>query len=500
MATFECTYHLVVNAERTENLKETVSSEMKVRDFVLFALEKHGLDTDLVSTSCVYSFSGDEFPYESEEFENGLLFDHHGKGVTGGHIVLEVQYHVENESEESEEEDAGSDPEVADEEQPSASTAGYPVTTTAVPKTVMKKVSIEVPDVVQNMDTVGADQTFVADLKNKSMDSLKNLQRGCVEDVYKAINTYKAVRDQMKVLVKEQNAEQNRLSQAKAKAQAKDMKVITVNVSTVGKTTRFSQTYEGINTTISTVRDDCCRFFNFTKKSWKSYSVYYQETNLSENGRATLKGETLSKKGIDLQDGVVLQLRGAGLQGGGFMKVQKSISKPDSLKALKMKAFSYATEDDESYVLSEFPLEFQNYVKGQSEKIDAVKLMVSQGTDVVQVSLMNATEEALKEIQNIMGKKFTGKKDTSEARLATVIDLLLPTLSSVRKASLALSSLHGKMLGFVMEVYIGKYHYFYNTEARYDHQKFLRDVDAEMSRRNIPQGITESQTQNCVIC
>ena len=92
---------------------------------------------------------------------------------------------------------------------------------------------------------------------------------------------------------------------------------------------------------------------------------------------------------------------------------------------MKGETLGKKAEDDESYVLSEFPLEFQNYVKGQSDKIDAVKLMVRQGTDVVQVSLMNATEEALKEIQNIMGKKFTGKKDTSEARLATVIDILL---------------------------------------------------------------------------
>ena len=37
------------------------------------------------------------------------------------------------------------------------------------------------------------------------------------------------------------------------------------------------------------------------------------------------------------------------------MKVHKSISKHDSLKALKTKAFNYASEDDETYTKSKPP-------------------------------------------------------------------------------------------------------------------------------------------------
>ena len=47
---------------------------------------------------------------------------------------------------------------------------------------------------MESVDTVRADDTFVKDLKNKDMESFNNLQHGCVEDVYEAINTYKALR------------------------------------------------------------------------------------------------------------------------------------------------------------------------------------------------------------------------------------------------------------------------------------------------------------------
>ena len=51
--------------------------------------------------------------------------------------------------------------------------------------------------------------------------------------------------------------------------------------------------------------------------------------------------------------------------------MQKSISKTDSLKALKlkMKAINYTTEDDETCVLSAFLGDLQNYMKGPTTRL-----------------------------------------------------------------------------------------------------------------------------------
>ncbi|CAE7345305.1 unnamed protein product, partial [Symbiodinium sp. CCMP2456] len=233
-------------------------------------------------------------------------------------------------------------------------------------------------------------------------------------------------------------------------------------------------------------------FKGMSKKTAKTMQIYVvgELNNLCLAPRKTVNG-------LGLRDGTVLSAK-FGLTGGGFANVRKSINKADAIKNLKDKAVSYATKDDESYNIDDFDEDFQKFLKEQVSKLNSVKMLVSQGIDVVGVSLSTTSDANLTFIKELLEKKFKGKTDTSEARVAVVVEKLFPTLSLLRSASKALSSLHGEVMGYIMGLYAEKFYKFKDEDIKYDHSSFLGLIEKEMMKRDIvSQGGASEQVQNC---
>ena len=175
-----------------------------------------------------------------------------------------------------------------------------------------------------------------------------------------------------------------------------------------------------------------------------------------------------------------LRLRGGGL-------VRKHISKQEAVKKLQSKARDYAMADDEGFNFDALPVEIQNLITAHRQKLDAVKLMATQGSDIIQLALMNAPSNTLNEVKQLLEKEFSGRDDTSEHRLAIVIPLLFATLDSLGSASKVLAAVHGEMLAYLMGYYAEKYHVMFGTEARFNNKGFINDIVAEQDRRRILQ-------------
>ncbi|CAE7242116.1 unnamed protein product [Symbiodinium sp. CCMP2456] len=238
------------------------------------------------------------------------------------------------------------------------------------------------------------------------------------------------------------------------------------------------------NATVKDLREaiqNAC-FKGMSKKTAKTMQIYVvgELNNLCLAPRKTVNGLGLR----DGCDGTVLSAK-FGLTGGGFANVRKSINKADAIKNLKDKAVSYATKDDESYNIDDFDEDFQKFLKEQVSKLNSVKMLVSQGIDVVGVSLSTTSDANLTFIKELLEKKFKGKADTSEARVAVVVEKLFPTLSLLRSASKALSSLHGEMMGYIMGLYAEKFYKFKDDDIMYNHSSFLGLIEKEMMKRDI---------------
>lgn len=173
------------------------------------------------------------------------------------------------------------------------------------------------------------------------------------------------------------------------------------------------------------------------------------------------------------------------LRGGGL--IRKHISKSDAVKRLQSKAREYVVADDEGFNFDALPVEIQNLITVHRQKLDAVKLMANQGSDIIQLALMNAPSNTLTEVKQLLEKKFSGRDDTSEHRLAIVIPLLFATLDSLGSASKVLATVHGEMLAYLMGYYAEKYHVMYGSEARFNNKGFINDIVPEQDRRRILQ-------------
>ena len=157
------------------------------------------------------------------------------------------------------------------------------------------------------------------------------------------------------------------------------------------------------------------------------------------------------------------------------------------MKRLQSKAREYVVADDEGFNFDALPVEIQNLITVHRQKLDAVKLMANQGSDIIQLALMNAPSNTLTEVKQLLEKKFSGRDDTSEHRLAIVIPLLFATLDSLGSASKVLAAVHGEMLAYLIGYYAEKYHVMYGVEARFDNKAFIKDIIAEQERRRILQ-------------
>eukprot|EP00434_Breviolum_minutum_P040577 symbB.v1.2.036057.t1/scaffold5002.1/size31922/2 len=173
------------------------------------------------------------------------------------------------------------------------------------------------------------------------------------------------------------------------------------------------------------------------------------------------------------------------LKGGGL--IRKHISKSDAVKRLQSKAREYVVADDEGYNFDALPVEIQNLITVHRQKLDAVKLMANQGSNIIQLALMNTPSNTLNEVRQLLEKKFSGRDDTSEHRLAIVIPLLFATLDTLGSASKVLATVHGEMLAYLMGYYAEKYHVMYGVEARFDNKAFIKDIVSEQERRRILQ-------------
>ena len=173
------------------------------------------------------------------------------------------------------------------------------------------------------------------------------------------------------------------------------------------------------------------------------------------------------------------------LKGGGL--IRKHISKSDAVKRLQSKAREYVVADDEGFNFDALPVEIQNLIAVHRQKLDAVKLMANQGSNIIQLALMNTPSNTLNEVRQLLEKKFSGRDDTSEHRLAIVIPLLFATLDTLGSASKVLATVHGEMLAYLMGYYAEKYHVMYGVEARFDNKAFIKDIVSEQERRRILQ-------------
>ena len=173
------------------------------------------------------------------------------------------------------------------------------------------------------------------------------------------------------------------------------------------------------------------------------------------------------------------------LKGGGL--IRKHISKSDAVKRLQSKAREYVVADDEGFNFDALPVEIQNLITVHRQKLDAVKLMANQGSNIIQLALMNTPSNTLNEVKQLLEKKFSGRDDTSEHRLAIVIPLLFATLDTLGSASKVLATVHGEMLAYLMGYYAEKYHVMYGVEARFDNKAFIKDIVSEQERRRILQ-------------
>lgn len=232
LTTFECNYRIFMNKEKTEVLKMTVGTDMKVREFVFLALEMNNIDADLVIISCLYNFKGDELTYESEEYDEGLLFDHHGKGVEGGHVIIEVNDYLDGEgsdgddsngttAESENDDDDGNDSDKSKDGQDksgdgSKGGGGYgdaPASSSGINPVPIKE--------------------FV---ENSDLDNLREKQKGIKQNLLNLKGDYDLIKEKIKELEKVEN---ERLSKERQKERTKEQKVrdaedraehITINV------------------------------------------------------------------------------------------------------------------------------------------------------------------------------------------------------------------------------------------------------------------------------
>ncbi|CAJ1398154.1 unnamed protein product, partial [Effrenium voratum] len=171
------------------------------------------------------------------------------------------------------------------------------------------------------------------------------------------------------------------------------------------------------------------------------------------------------------------------LKGGGL--VRKHVSKHQALQVLKTKAKAFATKGDETFDLRAFPDDFQRFVTAQKDKLEAVQLMVGEGRDIVKLALRNANDTTLMELKNMMEKKYEGKDDASESRIAIATTMLFPSLETLGASAKALASVHGEMMAYLMGCYAEKYHFFHGAEARFENKRFASDIVDEQKRRVI---------------
>jgi hypothetical protein len=190
------------------------------------------------------------------------------------------------------------------------------------------------------------------------------------------------------------------------------------------------------------------------------------------------------------------------LQGGGL--IRKHLTKDEAMKKLKNKVVAHMKIQDEPEDDIIFEDEFNVFLQKAQQKVEDIKMLRAQGTDVVATGLRTISDDALNTLKELMSfNQSFGRRGGSEEKVLKVVSLMFPSLVALDTAKLKLSKVQELMMKDLIDIYVQQFSKYHDGVATFDNLSFVQAVEREITRRKTirEQGIVprSEDVSRCVI-
>ncbi|CAJ1398333.1 unnamed protein product [Effrenium voratum] len=235
---------------------------------------------------------------------------------------------------------------------------------------------------------------------------------------------------------------------------------------------------------------------------WLRWHIPLNHQNLTFNGNRL--GDALVVQDINMQEYETLHLTITGIIGGGRPSVQKAfLKKPDAIRALKKKARDLFQMDDEMDTPDqELPEPFRVFLQQMETSMNEFLMMKTRaGSSFLAIALKHINTEELVTLKSILSPSSTtrGKNLTGEEKLSKSIDLLFPSMQTMKKCSSKLEYHQNKTLVCLMDTFIDTYHNYVEGSGsiNIDISGMAKVVETELSNRTVSQVPNVVAGSNC---
>ena len=164
--------------------------------------------------------------------------------------------------------------------------------------------------------------------------------------------------------------------------------------------------------------------------------------------------------------------------------MKKHLKKEDAIAELKVRCASTIMKSREEVDRSNFPEEFKAFLSNMEKTIADVRMMKSQGLQVVSAGLRHVSDEDLTALEDIMATSHgLGRKGTDDAKVARAIQTMFPRLGMMENAKKSIAKVQESILHEFMSIYADEYNVYASGGASFDNKKFAEHVRAETVRR-----------------
>ena len=163
--------------------------------------------------------------------------------------------------------------------------------------------------------------------------------------------------------------------------------------------------------------------------------------------------------------------------------MKKHLKKEDAIAELKARCSASIMNSREEVDRSNFPEEFKAFLSNMEKTIADVRMMKSQGLQVVSAGLRHVSDEDLTALEDIMVGHSLGRKGTDDAKVARAIQTMFPRLGMMENAKKSIAKVQESILHEFMSIYADEYNVYASGGASFDNKKFAEHVRAETVRR-----------------
>ncbi|CAJ1386813.1 unnamed protein product, partial [Effrenium voratum] len=127
--------------------------------------------------------------------------------------------------------------------------------------------------------------------------------------------------------------------------------------------------------------------------------------------------------------------------------------------------------------------DFDNFISSFKRSIDDIKMLRTQGVNVIESGLRQISESDLSDIKQIMS--YSKRNGTTEQRLPKLIEILFPHIIKLTSASKALTRLQEETVVDLIGIYVEQFHSFTDGQVQFQNEPFLQSVEKEIIRRSL---------------